>query len=642
MSQDRANLLRFKGPFHSAYRGISRGVMSGIHKVVQSSYQRVTSWPISVISSIILSGNPRIYFKKAFKLIMLGDFRGLLTKFMSLIDFPGPSTATENRNGFQVIGKDERYNAWANVDPGCLDSRVLNYKVRKYCDVLPKISVVTATYNPPPVYLEKMIQSVNEQQYTNWELCMADDCSSNHRIREIISKHSSRDPRIKVIFNDRNLGISKAFNRAASLATGDYLAFVDHDDELTANALATIGIFLHENPETDILYTDQDKIDTSDHLKEPFFKPTWSPCFFMGVMYVGHLLVVKKNLFEKVSGFNSEFDKVQDYELVLRLSELTDRIRHVPQVLYHWRMIEGSIALGTEQKSGIGQLQVSAVNAHLLRQNIEAIAIQHVNLPHRVVLYPLPKADTSMVSIIIPTKDAPEYIGPCLASIFGRSTYKNIEVILIDDGTSDKEALEIFKNYPVRVLNYEGTFNYSKANNQGVMVAKGEYVILLNNDTQVLSPDWIETLIFHVTLPHVGAVGPLLVYPDDRVQHAGVSLNAVWRADHVMRGFPSDCDGYFGSLACTREVTAVTGACMMTRRSTYLELGGLNEFYGTYYQDVDFCLRIGKSGHSILFVPTAKLIHHESATRGSSADPFDDALLMDIWGDLVDAGDKYW
>jgi GT2 family glycosyltransferase len=377
-------------------------------------------------------------------------------------------------------------------------------------------------------------------------------------------------------------------------------------------------------------------------LSEPFYKPDWSPELLRGVMYVGHLLVVRRKLAEKVGGFDSTFDKVQDFEFLLRVSEVTDRIKHIPKILYHWRKVPGSLAQGSEEKSEITELQSEAVNAHLRRRGVPGVAKPHPTIGHRVTIYPEPRETWPLVSILIPTKDAPHHLGRCLQSIVSLTTYRNFEVVVIDNDSTDPEALVLLKKFPIQIVPFPGGFNFSRANNLGAKQSRGEYLILLNNDTEVVTPDWIEILMFHLELPNVAAVGPLLTYPDNTVQHAGVVLGFRGTADHVMRGLPKDSDGYAGSLSCTREVSAVTAACMMIRRDDYIKCGGMVEDYSTHYQDLDLCQRLVASGHRIVFTPRAHLIHHEGTTRGRFYDDMDRALLLDTWGDVIAQGDPYY
>jgi GT2 family glycosyltransferase len=505
----------------------------------------------------------------------------------------------------------------------------------------PLISVITPIYNTDPRWLTRVVQSLRAQSYPHWQLCICDDGSTDEATTRALAGLAD-DPSIRIVRNEANRGISAASNRALELAEGDYVAFLDHDDELAPDALLECVWILNEKPETDVVYTDEDKVDRWGRHSKPFHKPDWSPELFRGVMYVGHLLVVRRSLVDEVGGFDSAFDGVQDYELMLRVSERTHRIEHVPRILYHWRKLPGSVASSTDAKPGISALQAAAVNAHLERRSIAAEAQPHPTLPHRVVMHPKPRNAWPSVDIVIPTKDAPHHIRRCLESLHGQTTYPDFRVYVVDNRTTDPDALQAIRRSGATVVPFDEPFNFSRAINRGVAAGRGEFVLLLNNDTEVASPDWLEAMVWLAEVPDVGAVGPLLLYPNRRVQHAGVVLGMRGTADHIMRGYPPDVDGYAGSLACAREVSAVTGACMLVRREVYRELGGLDVHFATHYQDVDFCLRIRGKGLRNLFTPRSVLIHHESSSRGAQYDRLDRALLLDRWAETIARGDPYY
>jgi GT2 family glycosyltransferase len=505
----------------------------------------------------------------------------------------------------------------------------------------PLISIVVPVYDTPAALLEKMIVSVQRQAYENWELCLVDDASPRAHVRPLLEQAAARDPRIRVTFRASNGNISAATNTGIALARGEFVAFLDHDDELTPEALLEVVRLLNDEPDTDVVYTDQDKIDLDDRPSEPFYKPAWSPAYLESVMYVGHLLVVRASVLADVGGCDGTFDGVQDFELMLRLGEATKKIRHLPKILYHWRMIPGSIASDVSAKNGIVDLQRKAVQAHLDRLGLKAIATT-VGTSHRVRVVPAPRSHEPLVSILIPSKDHPELIGPCLASLFEKTTYKTFEVIVGDNETSDPEALRLFDRYPVTRVPLPGKFCFAAFNNRMAEKARGDYLLLLNNDTEVVQPDWLETLMLYAEQEDVGAVGPMLLYGDGTVQHAGVILGPRGTADHVMRGFPGDSDGYAGSLQAAREVTAVTGACLLVRRDHFMACGGLNETFGRHYEDVDFCLRLRRLGLRNIFVGGARMVHHESKSRGSYYDFTDRVLLLDHWESWIQRGDPYY
>jgi GT2 family glycosyltransferase len=449
---------------------------------------------------------------------------------------------------------------------------------------------------------------------------------------------SQASPRVQVKFGAKT-GISATTNQALDLARGDYVCFLDHDDALHWSALESMARKIDEG--YDVVYSDEDKLDdATGDLVEPFFKPAWSPEYFRGVMYVGHLLCVRREIASKTR-FDPAFDGVQDFEFMLRVSETGAKIGHVPRVLYHWRKTPGSIAETSDAKPQVGALQRSAVNAHLGRMKLSAQAEQS-DLPHRLQMLPAPRANFPSVSIIIPTKDAPEMLGRCLKSISEKTSYPEFEVILMDNETTDERALQLMEQYPVRRIPSPNPFNFSRANNQGAMAATGEFLVFLNNDTEIITEDWLQYLLYYAEQPEVGAAGALLIYEDRTVQHAGVALGMRGTADHTMRGFPMGVDGYAGSLACAREVSAVTAACLMMRKSLFHEIGGFNEHFFTAYQDVDLCLRLRERGLRLICTPQALVIHHESVSRRSYYDMIDRTLLLDQWESMIERGDPYY
>jgi len=542
--------------------------------------------------------------------------------------FPGGYASSSRADAPERVG-----GATGASPPGPRESELL---------LRPLVSIVTPVYNTDPQWLRRAVDSVRRQTYPRWQLCLADDGSTNARTLEYLRTLAADGAAIDVLFGDSNRGIAAASNRALEAAEGEFVALLDHDDELDPDALLECVRLLNGKPQTDAIYTDEDKIDRRGARSHPFFKPDWSPEFFRGVMYVGHLLFLRRSLVESVGGFDPTFDGVQDYELMLRVSERTDRIEHIPRILYHWRKLPGSVAASTDAKEGISDLQAAAVNAHLERCRVPAFARPNPSFPHRAMLHPKPRARWPRVTVIVPTKDAPHHLGRCLDSIFARSTYPNYGVLLVDTGTTDPDALRLFDRHPVEVLRFDGPFNFSRVNNLAVEHADGDLVVFLNNDSEVQTPEWLEVMVSLAGLDGVGAVGPLLLYPNGTVQHAGVVLGLRGTADHIMRGFPGTVDGYAGSLSCTREVSAVTAACMLMRRGLFVELGRFDEHFATHYQDVDLCLRIRRSGRRILYTPRAVLRHRESAARGSYYDHLDRALLLDTWGERIARGDPYY
>jgi GT2 family glycosyltransferase len=501
----------------------------------------------------------------------------------------------------------------------------------------PFFSIITPTFNTRPQWLAEAALSILHQSFVDWEWCIVDDGSDARETKRLLEQLSTVSPRLRIQFI-ANSGISAATNRALEAAAGEYVCFLDHDDLLDPEALELMEKKLVDG--FDAAYSDEDKLDDSSRqLVEPFFKPDWSPDYFRGVMYVGHLLCVRRELAQRVR-FEPSFDGVQDFEFVLRLSEIDVRIGHIPRVLYHWRKTPGSIAERSDAKPEAGRLQERAVNEHLQRIGLATRA--EAKASHRLRIIPAQRETYPRVSIIIPTKDAPEFIERCLDSIYAATSYPDFEVIVIDNETTDAAALRAIAAHPVTRVELPGQFNFSRANNLGVARATGSFVVFLNNDTEVLAPDWLHHLLYYAEQRDVGAAGALLVYPDRTVQHAGVALGMRGTADHTMRGFPVDADGYAGSLGCAREVSAVTAACMMIRKALFLEIGGFNEHFFTAYQDLELCLRLRDRGLRIIYTPESVVVHHESASRKKYYDMVDRTLLLDLWEPVIERGDPYY
>lgn len=502
----------------------------------------------------------------------------------------------------------------------------------------PFFSLITPTYETKPGWLAEAALSLLHQSFDRWEWCVVDDGSQNRQTKKFLEHLSRADPRVRVTFAAR-AGISAATNQALDLAQGEYVCFLDHDDLLHWSALESMANKIAEG--YDVVYSDEDKLDdTTGERVEPFFKPAWSPEYFRGVMYLGHLLCVRREI-AQATRLDPAYDGVQDFEFMLRVSETGARVGHIPQVLYHWRKTPGSIAETSKAKPQAGQLQEEAVNAHLRRLALPARAEQSEH-PHRLRILPAPRASFPSVSIIIPTKDAPDLLDRCLTSLSTRTSYPKHEVILVDNGTTDERALKLMRQFNARRISFPDPFNFSRASNQGAMAATGDFLVFLNNDTEIIAADWLQHLIYYAEQPDVGAAGALLIYEDRTVQHAGVALGMRGTADHTMRGFPIGTDGYAGSLACAREVSALTGACLMIRKSLFHEIGGFNEHFFTAYQDVDLCLRLRERGLRLICTPMAVVVHHESVSRQRYYDMIDRALLLDLWESVIERGDPYY
>jgi GT2 family glycosyltransferase len=506
----------------------------------------------------------------------------------------------------------------------------------------PLISVVLPTYDPEEAHLREAIDSVRGQSYPQWQLCIADDASTRPWVRHVLDEYASADPRIEVELLSENSGISAVSNRALAICRGEYVAFLDHDDALTPDALFEAARVIDADPSVDVIYSDQDKLAPDGRAVDPFLKPDPSPVYALGAMYIGHLLVVRRSVVEQAGGFDSSFDTIQDFELFLRVSEQTDRIHHVPRILYHWRAIPGSIAAGTDEKSGVPELQARAVTAHLRRRGIPASAVPHPEIPHRARLVPDPRSSNPLVSVVVAWGGDERDIVRCLDSLFERTTYPSFEVVVVECAGTGEAFRTALRHPVVRVPAGPSPPPSPVASNLGVGKASGEYVVLLADDAEIAEGDWMEQLLMYAEMPSVGAVGPLVLHPDGRVEHAGVALGVRGTADHMMRGFPGDGDGYYGSLPCAREVAAVSAACMLIPRSLYLRIGGFREDYRMQYHDVDLCLRVRQEGLEIVYAPWPRIVRHESSPPESRYDLTDRALFVDTWYEELERGDPYF
>ncbi|WP_172257036.1 glycosyltransferase family 2 protein [Saccharibacillus deserti] len=490
----------------------------------------------------------------------------------------------------------------------------------------PLISIILPVYNVDEKWLRLCIDSVLNQLYTNWELCIADDASTKPHIKKVLNEYAQKDSRIKVVFRVKNGHISESSNSGLEVAAGEYVGLLDHDDELSVDALYENVKLLNEHPEADIVYSDEDKISEDGMRHSPYFKPDWSPDLLLSQMYTCHFSIYRRSLVEQVGGFRKGYEGSQDYDLVLRVSELTEAIYHIPKILYHWRTIEGSTALMDSSKSYTHISGLRAVEDALVRRNINGWVegVQGMaNLYH--VHYRLQKE--ASISIVIPNKNLPDILDQCLTSIFEKTNYQNYEVLVVDNGSDNPATFDIYKKWEraqgerFRYVEYDIPFNYSKINNFGVEQTQAELILLLNNDVEVISPDWLTEMAGQAMRSEVGAVGACLYYPDDTIQHAGVVLGIGGVAGHSHKHFRRTDNGYFSRLKMISNYAAVTAACLMIRREVYLEVGGLEESLQVAFNDVDFCLKVWTAGYRNVWLPHVQLYHYESKSRGYEDTP---------------------
>lgn len=516
----------------------------------------------------------------------------------------------------------------------------------------PLISVLVPTYNTPLVWLRRCIDSVLAQAWPRWELCIADDASPDPQVVALLEEYARADARIRVTRRDSNGHISAASNTALSMARGDYVALLDHDDELRPHALLEMAEAIVRHPDVQLVYSDEDKLDVEGQRFDPYFKPDWNPDLLRSQNYVCHLSVIRIGLVREVGGFRIGFEGSQDHDLILRCTErlLSTQIHHVPKVLYHWRAIEGSTALTRDSKDYASAAGARAVAEHLQRiasgAQVEELAHGHFR-----VCWPVPEP-APKVSLIIPTRDRFELLYTCVESILGSTDYPNVELVVVDNQSSEPQALAYLtaleSRERVRVLRYDAPFNYSAINNWAIAQCDGELVGLVNNDIEVISPGWLREMAGHALRAEVGAVGAMLYYPNETIQHAGVVLGVHGVAGHIYAGMPRGYHGHGARAWVVQELSAVTGACLLVRRKVFEEVGGLDERLQVAFNDVDFCLRLREYGYRNVWTPFAELYHHESASRGSEDTEEKKArfagevrFMRDRWDEVLAADPAY-
>jgi GT2 family glycosyltransferase len=488
----------------------------------------------------------------------------------------------------------------------------------------PTISIITPVYNVPEIYLRKCIESVMQQVYPHWELCIADDASPKSFVKKVLREYASNDPRIKVVYQSKNGGISEASNAALKLASGEYLALLDHDDEIPEHALYKVAEAIVKDRSLDMIYSDEDKLTEAGKRHDPFFKPDWSPEYFLSCMYTCHLGVYRTEIVKKLGGWRKQFDGSQDYDLVLRIIAGNPKIHHIPDVLYHWRTLATSTASGSGAKPEAHTRAGEAIQAY-----IDAIGRKGKvedgpsNGFHRVRFDII---GNPKVSIVIPSAcRLVEFKGrqtwlvlECVASIRKMSTYSNIEIIVMDDNNEMPDELETkLKALDVRRISFNEPFNFSRKMNLGCFSATGTQLVTMNDDVEIISPDWIQSMLEYSQWPEIGAVGAQLLFPDDTQQHTGVTI-LEGRPGHPFYHFPSDHPGYFNSSVVHRNWSAVTAACMMTSADAFNSVNGFSEKFPLNYNDVDYCLKLQSIGRRIVYMPYAKLYHHESSTKAGT------------------------
>jgi len=510
----------------------------------------------------------------------------------------------------------------------------------------PLISVVMPVYNADPRYLELALQSVEKQVYDNWEICIADDASSDRRVVSFLKSYQSKNSRVKVVRLEEHGHIAGATNAAIRLAEGDFLAFVDHDDELEPTALLEVAEALQADTDTDVIYSDHDILGENGLFHGPNFKPAWSPELLLSYMYFGHLKVYRTALVRQLGGLRKGFEGSADYDLALRLVELTDRVRHIPKVLYHWRAVASSMARSSETKTYSFDAGRRAVQEALERRKINAKAI-HPEWAKKsgVGIYKLGFADTANkpVTIIIPTRDKHELLERCIKSIEKRTLHKAYQILVIDNESNDPKTLRYLAGIPHRVVRFAtpAGFNFAEIVNFAVSAVETDFFVLLNNDTEVIAAKWLDEMLGCGRLPGVGAVGAKLLYQDQRIQHAGVIMGVHGLTGHACQPIRNDqAPAEYAQVA--RNYLAVTAACMLSRKSVFEEVGGFNALdLKVGWNDVDYCLRLRDRGYRVVMNPYAELYHLESQSRGDDKNESEIAYMKEHWGTYI-ANDPFF
>ncbi|WP_338552553.1 glycosyltransferase [Paenibacillus sp. KS-LC4] len=554
-----------------------------------------------------------LLFKKVFHVYQKSGLQGVWRRIKSEIS---PSKAAEAMD----------YSVWIEKNRLTADMEAELKDVSASFTYKPMISVVVPVYNVEEAWLRKCLDSVLDQIYDNWELCIADDASTLTHIRKVLTEYAAMDSRIKVIFREKNGHISETSNSALEIANGEFIALLDHDDEITKDAFVEVVRLLNNHPDADMIYSDEDKISPDGIRHSPFFKPDWSPETFMSQMYTCHMGVYRTSLIREIGGFRRGFEGSQDYDLVLRFTEKTNRIYHIPKILYHWRSIPQSTASGGAAKGYTNDAGYRALQEALERRHIQGWVEPDPDVSnlyvvhHRLTTRPL-------ISIIIPTRNMTAILETCITSIFAQTSYDHFEIIIVDNGSDDPATLALLQKWSAtepsrfRVERIDIPFNYSRLNNLAVEKANGELILLLNNDIEVISSCWLEEMAAQAIRNEIGAVGACLLYPDNTIQHAGVVLGIGGVAGHSHKYFSEKEYGYYSRLRMVTNYSAVTAACLMIRKEVYLSVEGLDENLEVAFNDVDFCLRVGDIGLRNVWLPQVKLYHHESKSRGQENTP---------------------
>ena len=552
----------------------------------------------------------------------------------------------------QGLDNDYDYGEWYDLTKPTEED--LKAQRETHFEYEPLFSVVIPVYKTPERYLKEMLDSILDQTYGQWEVCIADGSPRGQDVEKVLKKYAEKDPRIHYEILGGNRGIAGNTNAALSMAAGDFVILADHDDTIPPQAFYEVAKTINKHPDCDVLYSDEDKLDMDGKaLFDPHFKPDFNPDLLNSVNYICHLFVVKKELLDRVGGFRQEFDGAQDYDFIFRCTEQAKEIVHIPQVLYHWRCHQGSTASNPESKMYAFEAGARAIMAHYERMGIAAEKVEK-GVDYGIYHTTFKIKGEPLVSIIIPNKDHSRDLDVCVRSILEKSTYRNLEFIIVENNSTEPETFayyeEMEEKHPAfHVVTWKEGFNYSAINNFGASFAKGEYLLLLNNDTELLEPDSIREMLGFCQREDVGIAGARLLYADDTIQHAGVVIGFGGIAGHTFIGLHKAENSYFHRAMCAQDYSAVTAACLMTKKSVFEAVGGLSTELAVAFNDIDYCMKVRALGKLVVYAPYSCLYHYESKSRGLEDTPEkvarfnrEVAMFHKKWPEILEQGDPYY
>ncbi|MTK06390.1 MAG: glycosyltransferase family 2 protein [Hungatella sp.] len=590
--------------------------------------------------------------KKSAKLKSMMNKQTLQSAMDFLMENGLKAFVIKSRHKLQGIDSDYDYPEWVSLTKTTEEELAQQREI--VFDYMPRLSVVIPAYKTPERFLSAMLDSLLAQTYTNWEVCVADGSPKGEGVERVLKRYAMKDERFRYVILGENKGISGNTNAAIEMATGDFIVLADHDDTLAPDALFECVKAINKDPEIDVVYTDEDKLDIDGgELFEPHFKPDFNPDLLTSVNYICHLFVVNHELLLEVGLFKEEFDGAQDYDFILRCTEKARKICHIPKALYHWRCHQDSTASNPESKLYAFEAGARAVKAHYDRLGIPVKSVEK-GIDYGIYHTTFEITGDPLVSVIIPNKDHSADLDLCMRSLIEKSTYKNLEFIVVENNSADPATFAYYEKIQkefefVHVVTWEREFNYSAINNFGVTFAKGEYLLFLNNDTELINPESIEEMLGYCQREDVGITGVRLLYSDDTIQHAGVVVGFGGIAGHTFIGLHKAESSYFNQAMCARNYSAVTAACMMSKRSLFDQVGGFSEDLAVAFNDIDYCMKIRSLNKLVVYAPYALFYHYESKSRGLEDTPekverFNREIkkFSDKWPDILRDGDPYY